>query len=718
LIQNALYIEEHTGKKIHGILIFGGDGINYEQPSPGSSFLQDLWILSIGKSLKGIPPHSEDDVEYTHTWTRVIEESLATSTNVLTSSNPAMWPQRRWNFGYTVTDQGWFLMYGGEDASSNVHFEDTWVFYENKWVQLHVFTGPHMGLGPGRRKGVSILVLPLSGLIVLWGGQRPSIGTEKRPITLSGVIEREEEEVEDELMINGGKARGKWKGPYVQCLSDTYIFNATTAMRNSVLNEVPAQSKVNSHEHLHLEDWRRVADFSGPCLCGAEAVGIFDPLDGKEKLFAFGGRYSLTGMSDGQPGKSAGAQFQLSRNIWLYDPLTNVWSVLEKDLSRQVNWPEGRDKHAMAYVAELNTVFVSGGRLADPTTPGENLDDGGTTDIVDMDLWGFDLVARKWSQYGDPSLSQDDYISSDDVPSDEDGAVAVIEQPASRGSENTFSVLNTYTGSDNNKWWVGVAGDLPAARYQHGLSVWRGTSGTERPFLVCFGGERSDTPWQLQGTGRGNLRATPAMEGAVGGAADQTAIDDDSFSGSGGGGTDNDNGGILGPVSSHAQSNDLWILPLPTGDAVSPFYEDKDEDGEGQISSYTSSNEDTKTVLYYGSDNGDRILSGGGDSGTRGGKGKGNIKGDNPHRRPIHHGNSNNTHSNGTIPISSNNSTAEGNKTDSVDERRNGWTLLSAGGCHYLDDGRYVRYTPHKRTYCTAKCSIYKWSVTYYCIIV
>jgi hypothetical protein len=698
LLQNALYIEERTGKKIHGILIFGGDGINYEQPSPGSSFLQDLWILSIGKSLKGISSHSDEDIEYTHTWTRLTEESLASSTNVVTLSNPVMWPQRRWNFGYTVTEQGWFLMYGGEDASSNMHFEDAWVFYLNKWVQLHIFTGPHMGLGPGRRKGVSLLLLPLSGLIVLWGGQRPSLGTVKRPVTMSGGIEREEEEEReeenDEGMMKGGRTRGRWKGPYVQCLSDTYIFNATTAIRNSVLNEFPTQSKVNQHEHLHLEDWRRVADFPGPCLCGAEAVGIFDPLDGKEKLFAFGGRYSMIGLGDSQPqpGKPAEAEFQLSHNIWLFDPVVNVWNVLEKDLSRPVNWPEGRDKHAMAYVAELNTVFVSGGRLADPNTPGEAMDDGSTTDIVDMDLWGFDLATRKWSQYGDPSLSQDDYISNDDVPSDQDGTVAV-EQPTTRGSDGAFTVLNNYNGQENNKWWVGVAGDLPAARYQHGLSVWRGTSGTERPFLVCFGGERSDTPWELQGSERGNLRASPspAYEGAVGGAADQTAIDDDSFSGSGGGGTDNDNGGILGPVSSHAQSNDLWLLPLPTGDAVSPFYEDKDEDGEGQISSYSSSDERNNTTPLYGND---RILSGGGDSGTRGGgKGKGNIKGDNPHRRPTHRGNGNNTHSNSTGPVNSYNNTVQGNKTETVDDRRNGWTLLSAGGCHYLDDGRYVEHT-------------------------
>ena len=87
------------------------------------------------------------------------------------------------------------------------------------------------------------------------------------------------------------------------------------------------------------------------------------------------------------------------------------------------------------------------------------------------------------------------------------------------------------------------------------------------------------------------------------------------------------------------------------------------------------------------------IRSGGGDSGSRTGKRRGNIKGDNPRRRRqpqrdrdnnnnsshINHTNSS-TYSNGTNNDVYNN--------DTEDTRSTGWTLLSAGGCHYLDDGR------------------------------
>ena len=148
-----MYIDEKTGERKHGILIFGGDGINYEYPSPGSSFLQDLWILSIAQKVQD---HSSDRLEdeYTHSWKRFIEESsvvaMTSTGDVLASASiPTLWPERRWNFGSTVTEQGWFLLYGGEDAASNIHYEDTWVFYENKWVLLQAFNGPQAGLGPG-----------------------------------------------------------------------------------------------------------------------------------------------------------------------------------------------------------------------------------------------------------------------------------------------------------------------------------------------------------------------------------------------------------------------------------------------------------------------------------------------------------------------------------------------------------------------------------------
>lgn len=668
-----------------GILIFGGDGINYEQPSPGSTFLQDLWILSIAKKKVSKTSNNVQQQEYSHLWKRVSEDNSITGGT--STSSPAVktqWPGRRWNFGYTTSEEGWFLLYGGEDATSNVHYDDTWVFYENKWLELQAFNGPYQGIGPGRRKGASLLLMPISGLVILWGGQRPPIGVGKisSPSIESVHIEEEEEE-------GRGRGRGRWRGPYIQCLSDTYIFNATAAIKKVAPNNYKRPKESFTRAHLHLEEWRRGSDFPGSCLYGAEAVGILDPTDGREKLFAFGGRYRASSFSAGESARGTDTNYLLSDSIWLYDPLWDTWTMIQKDPSHAVNWPEGRDKHAMVFVAELSTVFVSGGRLADPTSPTGDADDSSSIDVVDMDLWGYDLITRKWSQYGDRSY--DDDYTSDEVPerntdADTDPSLPVVVTPQGV-LETEWTGFYEKGGVDNNKWWVGVAGDLPAARYQHGLSVWHGEDGADRPFLVCFGGERSDTPWELQGV-QGNLRHNTAGQNVVPG-SDQTAIDDDSFSGSGGGGADNDNGGILGPVASHAQSNDLWLLPLPTSNSDSRYQ------GFG-VSDTTSEVTNNAAVSYVDVqlNSVERLLSGGGDSGTSG-KGRGNIKGDpRRHRQPPPHHNSNSTSnstgggSRGGAGVS--NSSAVSRNDSSDDDSRSGWALLSAGGCHYLDDGRWV----------------------------
>ena len=138
----------------------------------------------------------------------------------------------------------------------------------------------------------------------------------------------------------------------------------------------------------------------------------------------------------------------------------------------------------------------------DPILPSGDVDDVGTIDIVDMDLWGFDLTSRRWSQYGDSFSSDDDSYLDDSEDTNGDGDNNGSNNEDS--DEDTTNNVNVHvqvavgggsvTGvNGNNKWWVGVAGDLPAARYQHGLSVWRGVEGT----LTCQGfcdGAMTSTP--------------------------------------------------------------------------------------------------------------------------------------------------------------------------------------------------------------------------------
>ena len=505
-----MYIDQHSGEKRNGIIIFGGDGINYEQPSSGSSFLQDLWILSIGNRAKGSVPGESDIGAYTHSWSRVAEESSSISSAVTSNDVPSLWPGRRWNFGHTVTEHGWFLIYGGEDAGNDIHYDDTWVFFQNKWLKLQAFGGgqtgfgPQLELGPGRRKGASLLLMPLSGLVILWGGQRPPNGGGNRQgkdftralisdldidsdtyidgnlkesqysttgvqsdsgdfgslfyETSDSVMEGSEGTGEDYLKqrwdsrissaaveaakhvknkttigahdgYESKKGRGRGRGPSVQCLSDTYIFNATAALLDAT--EEMKHSYQSSHgDHLKLDTWRRVADFPGSCLCGATAVGILDPQDSREKLFAFGGRYRA-GFSSEKDEGNVNTAYLLSNDIWLYDPINDTWTKVARDITKDLKWPEGRDKHAMVFVAELNTVFISGGRLSDPNInlghnnfnqefiDGENSinsnDDASYDDdtksgmsMTDMDLWGYNLITRKWSQYGDTDSDYDD----------------------------------------------------------------------------------------------------------------------------------------------------------------------------------------------------------------------------------------------------------------------------------------------------------------------
>jgi hypothetical protein len=289
-------------------------------------------ILSVGEDIrqKNAVPHVK---EYIHSWSQVDIDYKPTasiisspiSTPITTTSQ---WPLKRWNFGYTVTAEGWFFLYGGEDATYNVHFDDAWVFYENNWLQLKLFNVPSSGdvskRGPGRRKGLNLLVLPLSGLVILWGGQRP-IGVRQKS---SNQEENRAEKNEYFDEVNGVNSRGR--GPYVQCLSDTYLFNASAALRYAVTGEIPPTHRngsSNGTESLSvdlLEGWKKVADFPDSCLSGSIAVGVVDPLDGREKIFAFGGRYRIYSEIEGDQG------YLLAEDIWLFDPISDIWTRISR----------------------------------------------------------------------------------------------------------------------------------------------------------------------------------------------------------------------------------------------------------------------------------------------------------------------------------------------------------------------------------------------------
>ena len=215
----AAYIDRRNGEKKRGIFIFGGyTGLNYESGAePGSAFLQDLWIVDLWMSNKTITD-SNGDMGYKHAFKRVSMQATTSSTG---------WPDQRWQMGSTATEEGWFMLYGGEDSYRGVFFDDAWVFLERRWLPVSLFSeadlrhapiviggplvqtsssgdsgkrspgpinggnginnpisgggggsgsgidaGEMKGKSPGRRKGASLALLPASGLVVLFGGAR------------------------------------------------------------------------------------------------------------------------------------------------------------------------------------------------------------------------------------------------------------------------------------------------------------------------------------------------------------------------------------------------------------------------------------------------------------------------------------------------------------------------------------------------------------------
>lgn len=239
-----------------------------------------------------------------------------------------------------MTEEGWFIMYGGEDPTNNIQYDDTWVFYENKWISLDIFddkknnnnkndfinfndidsiTNGNNGnnnnnngmnknnsktknkidneiihYGPGKRKGLDLLLLPISGLIILWGGERPLLGRKggrSRSRSRNRILYEDTEsnlendvgndETYEDNANNNDKKSGSIRNSNLQCLSDTYIFNATDYLLEKTQasfpippsslppattpsTTIPIKTPLmkNAKSNL-LKGWKRISDFPG-----------------------------------------------------------------------------------------------------------------------------------------------------------------------------------------------------------------------------------------------------------------------------------------------------------------------------------------------------------------------------------------------------------------------------------------------------------------------
>lgn len=341
----AAYIDRRNGEKKRGVFIFGGyTGLNYESGAePGSAFLQDLWIVDLWISNKTITD-SNGDMGYKHSFKRVSMQATSST----------LWPDQRWQMGSTATEEGWFMLYGGEDSYRGVFFDDAWVFLERRWLPISLFSeaelrhapiviggpfvqtssngdsdkrspGPINGGGnginnpigggsgsgsgsdagemkgkfPGRRKGASLVLLPASGLVVLFGGIRAKTNSRTSSNVQSNGGRSFNHENNVLTAVNGSSGgRGRGSGgsssssSSMVYLCDIYVVNATAAVRKAAqLHNITVASVGGTGattmglEELRSGGWKRGHELPGPCVSGASVVGIVDPRDGREKIF-------------------------------------------------------------------------------------------------------------------------------------------------------------------------------------------------------------------------------------------------------------------------------------------------------------------------------------------------------------------------------------------------------------------------------------------------
>ena len=542
------------------ILVFGGIGLDYTETS-ASGYLADLWSLNL--------------VHQSFMWNEIFPVP------------GRQWPEQRKNFGYAVTQrEGWLLVHGGEAFAASNILGDLWLHKDGNWICLDDASAS-ASAAPAPRKNHALAVLPRSGQLFLMGG--------------NGLIQKHGEQG-------------------TICHSDAYLLSL-----NAVLDGVADSGlEARARNASATTTWRAAASFPVPprmrCFEGFSAVGVVDSSswERREKVFVFGGRYttsearrrlssaavasssssssataaarrtassssssSSSSASGSGSGSSSGnvtkvvreeSHHAYSNQAWLYDPLDNEWTRLLPDVEG-LPMPIGRDRHACAYVRELDTVFVSGGRSY--TTPleasrrdakgGPSSDSAGsgtgsssgsgsgnnTSGLTDresqastiMDLWGFNLSSRTWTEY---SRGGDEGGGSGTEAGQvgKAGARALSRRQGSRA-----------LGSPRPR--------VPAARYEHTISVWRGVSGRDAPQLVLFGGQHElrrssiSSLGRRLGSGPGSDPAAPDTEGASASLQAQDArhssksswgilSDDDSY----------------GAIGKHSQLNDLWSFAL------------------------------------------------------------------------------------------------------------------------------------------------------------
>lgn len=252
------FILNDTSKQLEfSVLLFGGEGINYNDPT--ETFLKDIWSLKLTENKVNGQP-------FDFNW------------NLLDFDNSYLlsdWPERRSNFGASQSSSG-FVIYGGENKQRllqsrndaiNPFYGDMWTFVTSTkvWIPLQqtgiteyvsenqissktpstettklnvisaMYADPNERnpVNPGYRKDSLLVVLPITNRAIVIGGEKYKKYSPSSEAKLSG--NTQPNHFGGDILASG------------ECESDVFMFN------KSVIELAKLRSELSEDESQLLQ---------------------------------------------------------------------------------------------------------------------------------------------------------------------------------------------------------------------------------------------------------------------------------------------------------------------------------------------------------------------------------------------------------------------------------------------------------------------------------
>jgi len=266
------------------------------------------------------------------------------------------------------------------------------------------------GKFPGRRKGASLVLLPASGLVVLFGGIRAKTNSRTSSNVQSNSDSRSFNHENNVLTAVNGSSGGRGRGSggsssssssSMVYLCDIYVVNATAAVRKAAqLHNITVATTVGGTgatamglEELQSGGWKRGHELPGPCVSGASVVGIVDPRDGREKIFVSHPPNPHTLSLLDLAFVPVPFSPSLSSHITLPPPTSKLFGgkhTTEK--SSQLSSSEHRRR--ISAETDASSSSVSG--QTDDNGPGPGPDSDEEQLVLSSTIWMYDVAADSW----------------------------------------------------------------------------------------------------------------------------------------------------------------------------------------------------------------------------------------------------------------------------------------------------------------------------------